>query len=140
MDIRLIDANNLMLQVKAIHDAVDTSEINNDYNTGYHSATSTIMGLIAYMPTTSRWISVKDALPPEESDVLLLVKETEYFGENNEKNNVYNDIYVGWFIDGEWATVYCHGHHHLKEEDKKYPYAKHAVTHWMPLPEPPEEE
>ena len=48
---RLIDANNLMEQVKAIHKAVDTSKINTDYDTGFHSATSQVQGLIAYMPT-----------------------------------------------------------------------------------------
>jgi len=48
---RLIDANELMKQVKAIHKAVDTSTINLDYDTGFHSATSQVQGLIAYMPT-----------------------------------------------------------------------------------------
>lgn len=48
---RLIDANALMEQVKAIHKAVDTSAINTDYDTGFHSATSQVQGLIAYMPT-----------------------------------------------------------------------------------------
>lgn len=48
---RLIDANNLMEQVKHIHNAVNTSEINTDYDTGFHSATSQVQGLIAYMPT-----------------------------------------------------------------------------------------
>lgn len=53
---RLIDANTLMEQVKAIHRAVDTSQINTDYDKGFHSATSQIQGLIAYMPTV-------DAIP-----------------------------------------------------------------------------
>lgn len=48
---RLIDAYALMDQVKALHKAVDTSAINTDYDTGFHSATSTVQGLIAYMPT-----------------------------------------------------------------------------------------
>lgn len=48
---RLIDANMLMEQVKAIHKAVDTSAVNTDYDTGFHSATSQVQGLIAYMPT-----------------------------------------------------------------------------------------
>lgn len=46
----LINGNMLMEQVKAIHKAVDTSEINTDYDTGFHSATSQVQGLIAYMP------------------------------------------------------------------------------------------
>lgn len=48
---RLIDADALMEQVKAIHNAVDASQINQAYNTGFHSATSQMQGLIAYMPT-----------------------------------------------------------------------------------------
>ena len=42
-------AEKLIQQVKAIHNAVDTSKTNNDYNTGFHSATSQIQGLIDYM-------------------------------------------------------------------------------------------
>lgn len=48
---RLIDADALMEQVKAIHNAVDASRINQAYNTGFHSATSQMQGLIVYMPT-----------------------------------------------------------------------------------------
>ena len=48
---RLIDADALIKQVKAIHKAVDASGINTDFDTGFHSATSQIMGLIAYIPT-----------------------------------------------------------------------------------------
>ena len=48
---RLIDADKLMEQVKVIHRGVDTSEINLDYDTGFHSATSQIQGLIETMPT-----------------------------------------------------------------------------------------
>jgi hypothetical protein len=47
----LIDADALIKQVKAIHKAVDASRINTDFDTGFHSATSQIMGLIAYIPT-----------------------------------------------------------------------------------------
>lgn len=49
----LIDADKLLQQVKAIHAAVDTSEVNAAYDTGFHSATSQIQGLIEYMPTIS---------------------------------------------------------------------------------------
>lgn len=48
---RLIDADVLMEQVKAIHRAVDASELNLDYDTGFHSATSQIQGLIETIPT-----------------------------------------------------------------------------------------
>lgn len=48
---RPIDADALKEQVEAIHKAVNTRDRNPDYDTGFHSATSQIMGLIAYMPT-----------------------------------------------------------------------------------------
>ena len=46
----LISRSALLEQVKAIHKAVDTCEVNLSYDTGFHSATSQIQGLIAYMP------------------------------------------------------------------------------------------
>lgn len=46
---RPIDGDALMEQVKAIHKEVNS--INQDYNTGFHSATSQIQGLIASAPT-----------------------------------------------------------------------------------------
>lgn len=48
---RLIDADKLMEQVKVIHRAVVTSKFNILYDTGFHSATSQIQGLIDTMPT-----------------------------------------------------------------------------------------
>lgn len=59
---RPIDADALMEQVKVIHKAVDTADINQDYDTGFHSATSQTQGLIAYMPT----LSYKDLVPQAE--------------------------------------------------------------------------
>lgn len=48
---RYIDADALMEHVKAIHKAVDTSGINQSFDTGFHSATSQMQGLIAWMQT-----------------------------------------------------------------------------------------
>lgn len=48
---RLINADKLMEHIKEIHIAVDASKINTDYDTGFHSATSQIQGLIESMPT-----------------------------------------------------------------------------------------
>jgi hypothetical protein len=87
----------------------------------------------------SKWISVKDRLPSEEEDVIVLVREIEHYGKHKEKREVYHWIFTGWFIDGEWATNYCHGHRYIEDENKKYPDCVHTVTHWMPLPQPPEE-
>lgn len=85
------------------------------------------------------WISVKDRLPDEEEDVLLLVREVEHYGRHAEKRNVYRWVFTGWRVDDEWATTYCHGYKRIQEENEKSTYCEHMVTHWMPLPEPPKE-
>ena len=66
----------------------------------------------------SEWISVKDRLPEDASDVLILSKEKESC--------------VGYYrsSDNEWVMYNpcCSFHMEL-----------HGVTHWMPLPEPPKD-
>ena len=59
------------------------------------------------------WISVKDDIPVNEDDVLVLLD-----GKNAD---------IAWFngYDGTWHT---NG------------YYSGTVTHWMPLPEPPRED
>lgn len=85
----------------------------------------------------SEWISVEERLPSEEEDVLVLVREVEHYGRHLEKREVYRNVYVGWRIDDEWATVYCHGFNYLEKEVEKYPDSDFKITHWMPLPKPP---
>ncbi len=58
----------------------------------------------------SEWISVKDRLPKDKSEVLFY---DELCG-----------IYIGWF-DEEWQTEH---------------FNCDSVTHWKPLPNPPERE
>lgn len=84
---------------------------------------------------SNEWISVKDKLPKEEDDVLVLIREIEHYGRHKEKRNVYHWIYTGWFVDGVWATTYCHGYRKIETENEEYPNCEHTVTHWMPLPE-----
>ena len=90
-------------------------------------------------PVKQEWVSVKDRLPKEEDDVLVLIREIEHYGRHKEKRNVYHWIFTGWFIDGVWATTYCHGYKKIETENEEYPNCEHTVTHWMPLPEPPKE-
>ena len=86
----------------------------------------------------NEWISVKDRLPDEEQDVLILIREIEFFGKHKEKREAYHWIHTGWFVDGEWATTYCFGHKYITEEINDR--SELAVTHWMPLPELPRED
>lgn len=65
-----IDREALIEQVKAIHKAVDTSNINISYDTGFHSATSQIQGLIAWMPAAdvAEVVRCKDCVFSRELD------------------------------------------------------------------------
>jgi hypothetical protein len=67
----------------------------------------------------SEWISVKDRLPNEETPVITL-----YSGV------VQHVTY--WIIDGSWYPA------HADEADET-PVNSGVFTHWMPLPEPPED-
>ena len=84
------------------------------------------------------WVSVGERLPEEEKDVLILVKETD-----NTFGTGHPDVcywqFVGWMIDGRWETVYCHGNRAISDENARG-NSVHQVTHWMPLPDLPEEE
>ena len=82
---------------------------------GYHCSE------IAYVddaPTVGGWVSVKDRLPEDETIVIIIVKYE-----------------VGWYRAFAWHDAY--GWHSSAEEfnveDSDY------VTHWMSLPELPEE-
>lgn len=86
------------------------------------------------------WISVKERLPDEEEDVLVLVRYIEHYGKHKEKRNISRVVFVGWRVDDEWATVYCHGFQYLETESKNFPDEELEVTHWMPLPKLPNKE
>ena len=71
----------------------------------------------------SEWISVKDRLPENDDNVLVIV------------NGKYNNV---TFVNAMMIAAFCDDEHvwFLNE----YPDFVHAnVTHWMPLPEPPKE-
>lgn len=87
----MIDADALIKQVKAIHKAVDASRINTDFDTGFHSATSQIMGLIAYMPTIEdvpvvhgEWLRDGDFLICLNCESEMNIKNS--LGNKNKKN------------------------------------------------------
>ena len=71
--------------------------------------------IVANAPTIGGWISVKDSLPKDSRDVLIHTKDYA--------------ITTGCYIrsSGEWWRT-------------GNPCSRYTVTHWMPLPEPPEEE
>lgn len=68
-----------------------------------------------------RWIPVEERLPEDRSDVLVV---TTYWNERW-------GVYMGWC-----APTYKKWYVHIGIGDRN----DVAVTHWMPLPEPPKEE
>ena len=67
-----------------------------------------------------RWIPVEERLPEDRSNVLVVAYWHERWG-----------VYMGWCAPerAEWSV-----HVGIGDRDDV------AVTHWMPLPEPPKEE
>lgn len=67
-----------------------------------------------------RWIPVEERLPEDRSNVLVVAYWHERWG-----------VYMGWCAPerAEWSV-----HVGIGDRDDI------AVTHWMPLPEPPKEE
>ena len=90
------------------------------------------------MSKSDKWVSVKDRLPDEEEDVLILIKETEYYGKHRDRKKIYYWMFVGWHIDGKWATTYCFGYNYLDNAiEELYGTSALEVTHWRPLPHLP---
>lgn len=67
-----------------------------------------------------RWTPVEERLPEDRSDVLVVAYWHERWG-----------VYMGWYAPerAQWSV-------HIGIGDRN----DVAVTHWMPLPEPPKEE
>lgn len=65
--------------------------------------------------TVQEWISVKDRLPENVKEGLLIALR-------------WGAVDIGWCEDGRWGSEFV---------DE---YEDGEVTHWMPLPEPPKGE
>ena len=67
-----------------------------------------------------KWISVEDRLPNVGQETLIRIPVATRF-------NVENGSYKG---NGTWLGAWC---------DRRGPSSAYKVTHWMPLPELPED-
>lgn len=91
------------------------------------------------MSESNKWISVKDKLPKDDTDVLVLICETEPYRKNGEYIDIFRFICTGWCRDNRWATNYCFGYKFVDEEEKENAdLCTLEVTHWRPLPLLPE--
>ena len=74
-------------------------------------------------PAINRWISVEDALPEIDKSYITYAETTKYCNHNEIPEEL--RINVLYFNGEEWYDEEC-----------RY----YNVTHYMPLPEPPEKE
>ena len=98
---------------RAIRDAADEIEKLADRCARYAEE-------IAVLQEKTRWIPVTERLPEDRSNVLVAAYWYERWG-----------VYMGWCVPerAEWSV-------HIGIGDRN----DVAVTHWLPLPEPPEGE
>lgn len=74
-------------------------------------------------PSVNRWISVEDALPEKDKSYITYAETTKYCNHNELPEE--SRINILYFNGEEWYDEEC-----------RY----YNVTHYMPLPEPPEKE
>jgi hypothetical protein len=91
-----------------------------EQNGKLRDAAADVTRLAAEAAVERDWISVEDRLPEDRSDVLVVAYWHERWG-----------VYMGWCAPerAAWSV-------HIGIGDRN----DVAVTHWMPLPEPPREE
>ena len=71
--------------------------------------------LISNGVTVQEWIPIKDRLPKnEKEDVLIALR--------------WGMVDIGWYEEGKWSSEFVNE------------YEDGEVTHWMPLPQPPKGE
>lgn len=79
----------------------------------------------------TNWIRVKDGLPKSDKEIVLTIR----FNDINEYSHPYTAeeaMQISFYSSGKWWDE-------AWPEDVKEDNIIPNVTHWMPLPEPPEE-
>ena len=98
-------------------------------------------GLIAHAPTIGGWVSVKDRLPEENEAVNIVWRNTHpvtYYKHVKNIPFVATGVYFGgsWYW---WSSVVQDVLAEYGILDMDLMDQSIEVTHWMPLPKPPEE-
>ena len=100
----------------------------------YFGVLSTVRANLEIAPTVSGWISVKDAMPEEHNSIFanythlskhMWAKESDYVIVYVQFPDGTGRATEGRLQDGKWWT-------------RISPVLEPIVTHWMPLPTPPE--
>ena len=106
-------ADHLIVNGVTVH---DNTEITDELLKQLRNAPLTVLHEEPTIEVVQEWISVKDRLPVDWCPVLVMVRENEKPLLGSYRENV-------WFHE-MWNTTFING----------------AVTHWMPLPQPPKGE
>ena len=99
----------------------------------------TLKCLVDMQPTIGSWISVKDRLPEEHESMFYKLLGTSKWSNSMWKQESEKVLVYVSFPDGTGVvTTGClHNSDWVTTVSKALPQ---TVTHWMPLPEPPEVE
>ena len=90
-----------------------TIPADNEWDSGYNTAMAEAKQYIENAPAVNRWIPCSERLP--ESFIYVLCAGRDGIG-------------ILRYIGSKWL------------DDEAHAYTTNEITHWMPLPEPPESE
>ena len=109
---RLIDADELQIKIASLSRLARSDE--------QKSLMGRVLYIIDQMPTLTvpQWIRMEERLPGWSGDYICVSRD---------KNG------REWVIPAEWSRE-------MKTWFGRFGEIKNKVTHWMPLPEPPEED
>ena len=117
---RMIDADMLADGLKLHRQSTDQKhETDRQWAVGYNAGLERALYSISYAPTLTppnEWISVEDRLPGVTGKYIACVKD---------------NMGARWTICADWSVE-------MKSWFGEFGEIKNKVTHWMPLPEPPE--
>lgn len=151
MAVRPIDAVQILKDINWHHKPTPVSEFESGFNQGLNQA----MWIITHAPTLTpqnEWVSVEERLPKAEKEVRLfcitpngykyqcqgfyvppgMLRDDSDYSWDWECCDEYDEDSDDYFVNPGWYES-CHNW----DEYSAFRVAD-KVTHWMPLPEPPE--
>jgi hypothetical protein len=127
MAVRPIDAVHVLNDISWHHKPTPVSEFESGFNQGINQA----MWIITHAPTLTppnEWVSVDDRLPEEDPHIKKFI-EDEIFG-----------LLTVLVYNGEVKQTnrfFCNAPKFGFSKTDGWEWASRNVTHWMPLPAPP---
>lgn len=104
-------------------DLIDRDALIAEYDRVHVGAPGGARKLMQDAPAVNRWISLEYALPEKDKSYITYSETTKYYNHNELPEDT--RINILYFNGEEWY-----------DEEIRY----YNVTHYMPLPEPPEKE